>query len=400
MISFRYYLDTRKSPRKVDSRWPLKMALTKRGDTAMLPVSVYLLREEWDAGGQRVTRSHPRRAQINNYLDRLRMRVEDLLRELVLTGAGAPMTSGQIRDWIAARTTEADDGVRLADYYAKIQEEKKGRTRDLFRQAWRVLVDIDPRLESMLVAALDDATMVRVDKELQRRVAMTTRNTYISKLTQVTKRARAEGLLSSDPGRLIHLHYTTPEHRALTVEQVRKLFAYEPQGVLQEKALALFKLSFYLRAMNTVDIARNGREALYDGRIRYARAKTGKLYDFCVEPEAAALLERWGGERSLFAPLEDVTDLDRYTGNYINKALHAIARRTGLPEGLTLYWARHTLASLIIDVGYTMELAAAVLGHSYGPRVTAGYVTVQERQVDTIVRRVYDYVAGSWSPGL
>ena len=89
-----------------------------------------------------------------------------------------------------------------------------------------------------------------------------------------------------------------------------------------------------------------------------------------------------------------MADLDRYTGNYINKALHAIARRTGLPGGLTLYWARHTLASLIIDVGYTMELAAAVLGHSYGPRVTAGYVTVQERQVDAVVRRVFDYVAG------
>ena len=399
MISIRYYLDTRKAPRKIDGRWPLKMALTKRGDTSLLPVSVYLLREEWDAGAQRVTRAHPQRASINNYLDRLRMRVEDLLRDLVLNGTGAPMTAGQVRDWIAARTTEADDGVRLADYYVRIQNEKKGRTRELFQQAWRVLVGIEPRLEAMLVASLDDATILRVDKELRRRVAMTTRNTYISKLTQVTKRARAEGLLASDPGRLIHLHYTTPEHRALSVEQLRTLFAYEPQGVLQEKALALFKLSFYLRAMNTADIARNGRDAIYDGRIRYVRAKTGKLYDFRLEPEAVALLDRWAGDRCLFAPLEDVADLDRYTGNYINKALHAIARRTGLPGGLTLYWARHTLASLIIDVGYTMELAAAVLGHSYGPRVTAGYVTVQERQVDAVVRRVFDYVAGVTGAG-
>lgn len=400
MISIRYYLDTRKAPRKMDGRWPLKMALTKRGDTSMMPVSVYLLREEWDANGQRVTRAHPQRSQINNYLDRLRMRVEDLIRELILTGAGAPMSAGQVRDWIAGRTTESDDGVRLADYYAKVQAEKHGRTFELFRNAWRLFVKIEPRLESMLVSSLDDATVQRIDKELQKRVAMTTRNTYISKLTQVSKRARAEGLISSDPGRNIHLHYTTPEHRALTVEQLRTLFAYEPRGVLQEKALGVFKLSFYLRAMNSVDIARNGPDALYDGRIRYVRAKTGKLYDFRLEPEAVDLLGRWCGERSLFAPYEQTPSPEKYTSCYIDNALHAIARRTGLPEGLTMYWARHTLASLIIDVGYTMELAAAVLGHSYGPRVTAGYVTVQERQADAIVRRVYDYVAGDWSPEL
>lgn len=393
MISFRYYLDTRKAPRKTDGRWPLKMALTKRGDTALLPVSVYLLREEWDAAGQRVTKAHPQRVSINNYLDRLRMRVEDMMRELILTGAGAPMTAGQVRDWVAARTTEADDGIRLADYYAKVMSEKHGRTRELFANAWKRFAAIEPRVETMLLTALDDATVLRIDEKLQSCVALTTRNNYIAKLTQVTKRARAEGLLASDPGRLVHLHYTVPKHRALTVEQLRTLFAYEPRGVLQERALAAFKLSFYLRAVNSVDMARNGPECVKNGRIRYVRAKTGKLYDFRVEPEAAALLERWSGRRCLFGPYDPVTDPSKYTSCYIDKTLHDIARRIGLPEGLTMYWARHTLASLIIDLGYTMEMAAAVLGHSYGPRVTAGYVTVQERAVDAVVRAVYDYVA-------
>ena len=59
------------------------------------------------------------------------------------------MTAGQVRDWIAGRTLEADDGVRLADYYAKVKEEKHGRTYELFKNAWRMFVQIDPRLESM-----------------------------------------------------------------------------------------------------------------------------------------------------------------------------------------------------------------------------------------------------------
>lgn len=393
MVSFRYYLDTRKAPRKQDARWPLKMALTKRGDTALLPVGVYLLRDEWDADGQRVTRAHPQRSSLNNYLDRLRMRVEDLLRELVLNGAGAPMTAGQVRDYVAGRTTDADDGILLADYYAKIRDEKHGQTREHFVRAWALFMKLDPRLESLLLAGLDTQRVQALDAALTKRVAMTTRNTYLAKLMQVCKRARAEGLISADPCRDVHLHYVTPKHRALTMEQTRAFFAAQPRGVLEERSLAFFKLSFYLRAMNTADLARNGPECIAGGRIRYVRAKTGKLYDFRVEPEAAALLERWGGKRCLFSPFEGLPDPEAYARTYIDDALRRIAKREGLPP-VTMYWARHTLASLIIDLGYTMEQAAAVLGHSYGPRVTAGYVTIQERRVDAVVREVYDAVAG------
>lgn len=31
-------------------------------------------------------------------------------------------------------------------------------------------------------------------------------------------------------------------------------------------------------------------------------------------------------------------------------------------------------------------------------RITAGYVTLQQRKVDDVTRRVYDYVAGTWEP--
>lgn len=392
MISFRYYLDTRKAPRKLDARWPLKLAVTKRGDTALMPVAVYLLREEWDASAQRVTKAHPQRQHLNNYLDRLRMRVEELQRDLILSGLGAPMSATQVRDWIAARTLDTDDGVLLSEYFAKIRDEKTGRTRKLFSDAWTKFVSIEPRLDRMQVAQLDDATVLRIDKELTRRVAMSTRNTYISKLTQVTKRARAEGLLQSDPGRLVHLHYTVPKHRALTVEQLRTLFAIVPRTPIQVKALALFRMSFYLRAINPADILRNGPECIREGRIRYVRAKTGKLYDFPLEPEALELVRQWSCPGHLFAPLKAVEDAERYVGTYVDKALRSMALAAGLPP-VTMYWARHTLASLIIDLGYTMEMAAAVLGHSYGPRVTAGYVTVQERAVNAVVRAVYDYVA-------
>ena len=391
MISFRYYLDCRKAPR-FDGTFPLKLQVNKRGQTALMPVAVYLRPEHWDARGQRVVKTAPQARVLNNYLDRLRMRLEELLRELILTGEGAPMSAFQVRDWVAARTVDADNAPTFQEYYKKVMDEKKRATRELFQTAWGVMVDIEPRLATMDLAAIDEATVRKIDAGILQRYAMTTRNTYIAKLTQVTKRAHAEGLIQSNPGRIVHLHYTVPKNRALTLEQLRTLFAYEPEGRVQREALAFFKLSFYLRAMNPVDIARNGPDAIYNGRIRYTRAKTGKDYDFPVEPEAQALLDEWSDAGHLFAPLRGLRDHEDLVGFKYNQALSGIAVKLGLPK-ISMYWARHTLASLIIETGSTMELAAGVLGHSYGPRVTAGYVTLRERQIEEAVRKVYDLVA-------
>lgn len=392
MISFRYYLDTRKAPR-FDGTYPLKLQVNKRGQTALMPVAVYLRPEYWDSRGQRVVKTAPQARVLNNYLDRLRMRLEELLRELILTGVGAPMSAFQVRDWVAARTVDADNAPKLVDYYHAVAKEKGAETRRLFENAWAVMVDIEPRLASMDLAAIDETTVLKVDAGLRGRLAMTTRNTYISKLTQVTKRAHAEGLLQSNPGRVIHLHYTVPKSRALTLDQIRILFRAEPDFPVQREALALFKLSFYLRAMNPVDIARNGPDCIYNGRIRYTRAKTGKDYDFPVEPEAQALLDEWSDADHLFAPFLRAEEYSSLSGSEYNQALQGLAAGLGLPR-ISMYWARHTLASLLIETGATMEVAAGVLGHSYGPRVTAGYVTLRERQIEEAVRKVYDLVAG------
>ena len=60
----------------------------------------------------------------------------------------------------------------------------------------------------------------------------------------------------------------------------------------------------------------------------------------------------------------------------------------------TMYWARHTFASLMLETGAPVEVIAEALGHSYGPKVTMGYVTIRERAVDEAVRKVYDLLAG------
>ncbi len=393
MITLRYYLDTRKPPRKMDGRWPLKLVVCKRGQTAMMSVAVFLTREEWDVEGQRVKRAHPQRAAINNYLDQLRIRMEEQLRALILAGDAAPMTAGQIRDWIQERTLATKPGVTLADYYQQIRSEKTGRTSTLFLNAWRTFVRLEPRVATIPLSGLTADLVKRIDRKLVAQYAPNTRNVYITKLMQVSKRAHREGLLPDDPGRVVRLQYVIPRSRALTVEQLRILFFAEPTAPREREALDLFKLSFYLRGMNGIDISKATPGDIFNGRILYERSKTSRGYSVKVEPEAAEIIARYQDGEHLFAPLARFTNYQNYIQD-VNDWLRTYCKAHGLPDGVTMYWARHTFASLVIETGGTMEILAGALGHSYGPKITAGYVTIQQRQVDEAVRRVFDYVAG------
>lgn len=390
MISLRYYLDTRKAPRKYDGRWPLRLVVCKRGETAMMPTQVHLTREEWDAAAQRVTRHHPQRAGLNNYLDQLRVKLEDMVRQMVLTGEAAPLNAAQIRDALAARILDAGPGLSLAEYYRKVQDEKTPQTARHFENAWKAFLKVDKRLASLPLSALSPELVGRIDRGLLSRVSLNSRNNYIAKLLQVAKRAHREGLLQEDPGRDVRLQYVIPKSRALTAEQLRLFLSLQPETERAQEALDLFRLSFFLRGINGVDIAKAGPEDVYNGRLLYDRAKTGKAYSVKLEPEALEVIGRRGDRLHLFAPMAKFSDYGRYIQD-VNEKLRALAVGNGLPP-VTMYWARHTFASLVIETGGTMEILAGALGHSYGPRITAGYVTIQQRQVDEAVRKVFDYI--------
>ena len=144
-----------------------------------------------------------------------------------------------------------------------------------------------------------------------------------------------------------------------------------------------------------MDLLRVGPEDVFNGRLTYTRAKTGKEYSVKIEPEAAEIIARRSSDRRLFEiPRGRVAEW--YVRNLDNH-LKAMAGKLGLPA-VTMYWARHTFATLMLETGAAVEIIAAALGHSYGPRVTMGYVSIRERQVDEAVRRVYDFVAGEIEP--
>ena len=82
---------------------------------------------------------------------------------------------------------------------------------------------------------------------------------------------------------------------------------------------------------------------------------------------------------------------ERY-GSAHGMALKINAELRALRPGLTLYWARHTWATLASDIDIPIETISAALGHSYGCATTAIYIRFNQKKVDAANRKVLDYV--------
>jgi hypothetical protein len=60
-----------------------------------------------------------------------------------------------------------------------------------------------------------------------------------------------------------------------------------------------------------------------------------------------------------------------------------------------MYYARHSISSILAELDTPIETISAVLGHSLpGSSMTGMYVTFNLRKVDDAMRKAIDYING------
>lgn len=198
--------------------------------------------------------------------------------------------------------------------------------------------------------------------------------------------------------------------RNLSVGSLRQLFDY-PVEDWQRRYVDFFKLTFFLIGINTVDLLACRPSDLTEGRLRYKRAKTGRIYNIKVEPEAADLIGQYHGNDLLVSFGEGITNYHNFTGK-CDKGLKSIGtveqvenpkwkegsrkhryvtKRNSAFPGLSIYWARHSWATIAASLDIPKETIAAALGHG-GNTVTDIYIDFDQKKVDDANRKVIDWV--------
>lgn len=193
-----------------------------------------------------------------------------------------------------------------------------------------------------------------------------------------------------------------PAKRALRKEEVQRLLSPALRQTLPEnrrEALDVLLFILYARGMVFKDVYNLTHRMVTDRHIRYLRSKTGVPIDVEVVPELEEIMKRYYREDSPFVfpflhktrkgccgeELSEESALRR-----INRSMHEIGRKTGLPVPLTTYVLRHTWATLMLEDCQPVELISQCMGHT-SIRTTQIYLSrISSRKVDLAVSGMYD----------
>lgn len=196
-------------------------------------------------------------------------------------------------------------------------------------------------------------------------------------------------------------------NRNLTITELRSLRDAQVTKT-QRQFLDVFMLGFYLIGINISDLLGLKKTDLVDGRIKYHRNKTGRLYDIKVEPEAMEIFNRYAGDKYLlkFMEMKKYKDADSFRG-CMNSSLRKIGsfdevkgnsnrkRKIYHPlfPDISTYWNRHTWATLASDLNIPKDVIGRALGHSYWDyTVTDIYIKFDNKKIDEANRKVIDYL--------
>ena len=384
MASVKITLDRRAQKR--DGTYPVKAVVSHAGRTALIPLDISVRAEQWDAARRRVVQ-HANKANLNAYIATRQSELERALLALREQGKVKGKTATQVRDMLLQAVTPAEEEpVTFRAWYEKFAlSHDNARTRAIYLAT---LVQVDRYDENASQRKFEDIGHMWLTGFFSWMAAtspsVNARNIHLRNIRAAFNAAIDEGLTDFYPFRRYKIRPVVTRKRNLKPDALRALFdAQVPEW--QQKYIDVFKLIFLLIGINTVDLLTLPAGADAGGRIEYSRRKTKRFYSIKVEPEAAAIIDRYRGEKNLL----NVTD---GCVNYRSFALRLNKNLGAIMPGVTTYYARHSWATIAAALDIPDDTIALALGHAGANSTTAIYIQRDRRKVDAANRRVIDWV--------
>ena len=410
-MTTKFYLDARHLNDNGEA--PLTISLCKHGVTAYYHIGVKIEPIYWDARRQKLT-GHPNQKMLRIFIEDKKAKFDNILMHLEMDGMLGGLNSKQIRDKIASVMSpdEDKDETLFINYFKRFAESRnKPNTKRIYMQTYGKLTEYIGN-ENISFDRITKRWLEGFESYLANERGNSTNTIAIDmrNIRAVVNDAIDNDITTNYPFRKKYrIKQKKTRKRALSVKRLRELFNYKVEPFMQ-KYIDTFKLTFLLIGINPVDLC--GDCIIEDGRLIYDRSKTGRLYSIKIEPEAAELLNIYKGKAHLFGLAENCKDYVSFVGNcdkYLkqigpmelipneNKRNHKRARsflkvrHSAFPD-ISIYWARHTWATIAASIDIPRETISAALGHGYGNQTTAIYIDFDRDKVDDANRKVIDYV--------
>lgn len=286
----------------------------------------------------------------------------------------------------------------LQGAFTALSHTKSGRTAKIYRETARRIKAFDEG--RTLLRDVDTEWLRTFDCWLIREGCKpNTRGRYLRDLRAVINWGIDTERINKYPFRRFKIPKEETRKRSLSIEEMHKLLHYPAEREL-ERYRDFFMLSFALVGMNPIDILTAKKNDVRLGRIEYYRAKTHKLYSVKIEPEAQRIIDKYPGEGEFLVSFGK-GDQNGFISR-CSKRLKLIGEVTIGAQGkkirepifpdLSLYWARHTWATIAYEVGVPRHIISEAMGHAQANRTTEIYIQTNHAKADEANRRVLDTV--------
>ena len=159
-----------------------------------------------------------------------------------------------------------------------------------------------------------------------------------------------------------------------------------------EQARDVFLLSFYLCGINPIDMFHLPKPK--DNICTFVRKKVNyhqpREVHIAIQPEAAAIIEKYKGEDHLLNFIETYSDYNSFYSN-LSKYMKELAKEIK-EDDMTLYWARYSWATYASKLDISDYVISKALGHADTTMAQQRYISFDWKKVDIANRTVIDYI--------
>lgn len=400
MAKTSFFLD-RRNAHSDSSLSTLHIAIRHAGTTAYISTGIRLRKDQWD--GSHVVR-HPYADDLNAKLLIDKNKIDYSL-ILVMERTGTPPANASelkkaILGIVHPERVKPKPELFYSRYVRFMEARNAQGTRDLYERALKKIVLYDPEISKKEMRTLDRKWVMGLGQSMEETCNKTTRSIMLRCVHAVFSEAIADAIIRTDPFKDVDLRSGLSPHRALSVEDLRRIRDTEV-APWQKPYRDVFMLLVYLQGINITDLITAKPGQLRDGRLDYIRKKTGKVYSVKIEPEAQTILDRYRGVDWLISPMDGCSNPKTYL-QHMNRALKTLGTvycTSDVPHGevicphLSTYWARHTWATLARELDISTDTIGEALGHNdTRHRITHLYIRPESKKVDEANRMVIDYI--------
>lgn len=350
-------ISPRKDYQRLDGTCALRLRLFIGRDVKSYMIGQKILLSDWDEKGQKIRSSNPLAFQLNAYMDGQQNKAMQII--LALQNTGHPVTFASFENqWLEKKST---DFYAWSDKYIdSIRYRIADGTYKHMKSEITKMKQFCPKLEMADITYLLLQNYCQYMGEKLANIPNTIHKS-IKKIRGLLNVAQAEGLITDNPANKVKLKMNPTNRAFLSSDQLALVENLYHNGQLPTKnckeTLRHFLFGCYT-GLRYQDITTLTWGDLKEGHISLVMHKTSARVTIPFIDQACQLLPPMPP-----APCDNVQVFHVLSNQKCNQHMKLISVLAGVNSNLSFHSARHTFATVSLNLGIPLDVVSKLLGH-------------------------------------